>query len=178
MIAVGMDGGILNDIQRQPNGCLGGPPISQTFGIALTPDNQAFAARLKQALKRGPKRIDSPSELALQFNLNHPGSQITNQAAQKWLAGLTKPTPDKIQTLAAMLNVSAQWLRYGIPEARPAVAPATTAELRLESLTPSDVTLLQHYHRLSEHQQRLIADLVEQLALDRAMWVTSPEDPS
>lgn len=147
--------------------------------MAINPDNQAFAERLKQALTRGYKKIDSPSELALQFNLSHPGSQITNQAAQKWLSGVSKPTPDKIDTLAAMLNVSAQWLRYGIPETRPvASSVGKSAELSLDNLTASDRQLLQRYRLLSEHQQGLIADLVDQLALDREMWVNPPDSRS
>lgn len=145
--------------------------------MALNPDNQAFAERLKQALTRGSRKIDSPSELALQFNLSHPGSQITNQAAQKWLSGVSKPTPDKIDTLAAMLNVSAQWLRYGIPEARPAAKPLD-AESHPDTLTPGDLHLLQRYRLLSAHQKSLVTDLVEQLALDREMWLPSVDDRS
>lgn len=161
---------------QQPFGCLCHSPLSQTSGMGINPDNQAFAERLKQALTRGPKKIDSPSELALQFNLIHPGSQITNQAAQKWLSGVSKPTPDKIDTLAAMLNVSTQWLRYGIPETQPVASTARKlVELSIDNLTVSDRRLLQRYRLLSEHQQELIIDLVEQLALDREMWANSPD---
>lgn len=140
--------------------------------MARTPDNLAFAQRLKQALKRSPKKIETPSELALQFNLNHPGNQITNQAAQKWLAGDNKPSPDKIETLAAMLNVSVQWLRYGIPESRPAQRgqSSTKAATNNDAATPTESQLLGRYRLLSEHQQGLITDLIEQLALDREMW--------
>lgn len=144
--------------------------------MARNPDNQAFAERLKLALSRGPRKIDSPSELALQFNLSHPGSQITNQAAQKWLSGTSQPTPDKIDTLAAMLNVSAQWLRYGIPEARPAAKPLNTEFP--DTLTPGDQRLLQRFRVLSEHQKSLIIELVEQLALDRDMWLSAADDRS
>lgn len=144
--------------------------------MARNPDNQAFAERLKQALTRGPRKIDSPSELALQFNLSHPGSQITNQAAQKWLSGASQPTPDKIDTLAAMLNVSAQWLRYGIPEARP-TAKLQDTELP-DTLTPGDQRLLQRFRLLSEHQKHLVTELVEQLALDRDMWLPAADDRS
>lgn len=140
--------------------------------MARTQDNLAFAGRLKQALKRSPKKIATPSELALQFNLSHPGSQITNQAAQKWMAGDNKPSPDKIETLAAMLNVSAQWLRYGIPEPRAAQRESSSHRTATnhDAATATEMQLLDHYRLLSEHQQNLVADLIEQLALERKVW--------
>src|SRR5690242_15695098 len=82
-------------------------------------DNQEFSKRLKLALSRSPKAIDTAAELALQFNLRHPKAPITPQAAQKWLSGLAKPTSDKIETLATWLNVSTHWLQFGTsPEKR------------------------------------------------------------
>ncbi|WP_153145313.1 helix-turn-helix domain-containing protein [Dechloromonas sp. H13] len=145
--------------------------------MARTQDNLAFADRLKQALKRSPKRIETPSELALQFNLQHPGSQITNQAAQKWLAGDNKPSPDKIDTLANMLGVSVQWLRYGIPESRPAQRGSSSnrAATKQDAPTATELQLLNRYRLLSEHQQGLIAELIEQITLDREMWITPPK---
>ena len=140
--------------------------------MARTPDNLAFANRLKQALKRSPKKIETPSELALQFNLNHSGNQITNQAAQKWMVGDNKPSADKIETLAAMLSVSVQWLRYGIPETRPTQRGSSSAKAatKRDAPAPAELALLDRYRVLSEHQQGLVADLIEQLALDREMW--------
>ena len=61
-------------------------------------EKREFADRLKQALKRGPKKIKTPSELALQFGLR--GKSVTAQAAQKWLTGAAMPTPDKIAAKA------------------------------------------------------------------------------
>ena len=66
-------------------------------------EKQAFSLRLKQALKRSAKKIDTPTELALQFNLRHQNDSITVQAAQKWMTGKARPAVDKIETLAAML---------------------------------------------------------------------------
>jgi transcriptional regulator with XRE-family HTH domain len=132
-------------------------------------ETQAFADRLRQALKRSAKKMGTPSELALQFNLRHPGSQVTNQAAQKWLSGNSKPTPDKIETLAALCNVSAQWLRHGIVEACPHVPKPPAERAGMEPLTASEQVLLWRFRSLSPYQQELIADLLEQLSLNLEM---------
>lgn len=140
--------------------------------MARTDDNLAFAQRLKQALKRSSKKIETPSELALQFNLQHRGAQITNQAAQKWMAGDNKPSPDKIETLATMLNVSPQWLRYGIPEQRPAHQSPSLQKDATDRVAPTqeELRLLARFRLLSEHQRHLVVELIEQFALDREMW--------
>jgi len=140
-----------------------------------TDDNVAFSRRLKQALKRSDKKISSPSELALQFNLRHRGTQITNQAAQKWMTGANRPTPDKIVTLAVLLNVSAQWLRYGIPEIHVSNRQSLllNADARGKcSPTPEEFQLLLRIRRMPEHQRTLILDIVEQFALQQEMWRT------
>jgi hypothetical protein len=152
-------------------------------------ENLEFAGRLKQALKRFPKRVETPSELVLQFNLVYQGDPVTNQAAQKWLTGNSRPSPDKIKTLAQMCKVSEQWLRYGIPEIRPSalrlvsvtkvrqeVPPYTQPQPQTQSVLPGEAQLLTRYRTLSEHQRRLVADLVEQLALDWEMW-HDPDGP-
>lgn len=139
--------------------------------MAQTPDKLAFAARLKQAMKRSPKKIATPSELALQFNLRHRSGQITNQAAQKWLVGENRPSADKIDTLAEMFNVSAQWLRYGIPEALP--AKGRSLEAKSDALpypTEDELRFLNKLRSLSGHQRALVEDVVEQFALQQEMW--------
>jgi transcriptional regulator with XRE-family HTH domain len=136
-------------------------------------EKQEFAKRLKQALKRSSKKVETPAELALQFNLRHPNESISPQAAQKWLSGASRPTPDKIATLAAWLKVSAQWLRYGIAEkVQPATArpvsrkPATSRE----TFSEEEVKLIQRIRTLSAHQRYLVAETVEQFALGQEMW--------
>lgn len=138
-------------------------------------EKQAFSLRLKQALKRSPKKIDTPAELALQFNLRHQNESITAQAAQKWLSGLARPTPDKIETLAAMLSVSAQWLRYGIAEERPPVTAGSKAQSRNTPAaaiqpTADEIQLLGRIRILSEHRRNLVHEIVEQFALEQEMW--------
>jgi len=136
-------------------------------------EKQAFAQRLKQALKRSPKKVETPAELALQFNLRHPHEPITPQAAQKWLTGMARPTPDKIDTLASWLRVSAQWLRFGIAEkASPPVARAVHERIADDpvSLTADEIKLIARLRGLSEHRRYLVAEIVEQFALEQEIW--------
>lgn len=136
-------------------------------------EKNAFAERLKQALKRSRKKIETAADLALQFNLRHPNEPITPQAAQKWLAGKSHPTPDKIATLADWLNVSPRWLRYGFAEK---ARPQATRLLSKEPATSSDafstdeIALLQRIRSLTEHRRYLITQLVQELALEQEMW--------
>ena len=143
--------------------------------MPLTDEKHAFAERLRIALKRAPKSIETATALAHQFNLRHPNEPITTQAAQKWLTGKAKPTPDKVETLADWLSVSAHWLRNGPPPAplkkqvnatkRQSVSHANTA-----ALSEKESKLLTRLRQLSEHQVFLIAELVDQLAVEREMW--------
>jgi hypothetical protein len=134
--------------------------------MATNPETLAFAKRLKQALTRCPRQIRTPSELALYFNLNHAGQQVTNQSAQKWLEGHSKPTLEKMETLARLCRVSLQWLRYGIPD-NPVVP--MDAPVAVSGLLPAEQTLLEQFRSLSAYQRHLVAELVAQLALDWQM---------
>ena len=142
--------------------------------MATTDDKQAFATRLNQALKRSRKKISTPSELAVQFNLHYGGEPISPQAVQKWLSGQNRPSPDKIETLAAMLNVSAQWLRFGIPEAVPTTQRSSSARPATKPVapTPKEVQLIARLRSLPEHQQGLVVEIVEQFALQQEMWLS------
>ena len=134
--------------------------------MAPNPETLAFSKRLNQALTRCTRPIRTPSELALYFNLHHDGQQVTHQSAQKWLDGRSKPTPEKIETLARLCRVSPQWLRYGIPET-PVVSMG--APVIVPGLLPAEQTLLERFRSLSAYQRQLVGDLVAQLALDWAM---------
>lgn len=130
-------------------------------------EKQAFAKRLKQALRRSPKPVETPSELALQFNLRHPNEPITPQAAQKWLKGTARPTDDKIKTLAEWLGVSTTWLRFGVqvpgePPSKKRRRPTDEAA----AFTAQEVELIRFFRQLPEHRQRVLRDLIEDLTLD------------
>ena len=130
-------------------------------------EKQAFADRLKQALKRSPKKIETPSELALQFGLL--GKSVTAQAAQKWLVGTAMPTPDKIAALAQWLDVSEKWLRFGMTdEVQPPRRPAAMREPHQPSA--AEWTLLERLRLMPEARRKLVQDLIEQLSLDAEVW--------
>jgi len=135
-------------------------------------EKQAFAGRLKQALKRSAKKVETGTELALQFNLRHDDS-ISPQAAQKWLTGQAVPTPDKIEVLAAWLNVSIQWLRYGIAEERLSIANGKKVPKNKATVvqpTEDELKLLTRIRNLPEHRRYLVNEIVEQFSLEQEMW--------
>lgn len=132
-------------------------------------EKQAFAERLKLALRRSPRSVETPTELALQFNLRHPNDPVTPQAALKWLSGKAKPTADKMATLAEWLDVSVHWLSHGTPEARPHRAQAVTEEATT-TLSDEERALLTCYRRLSGRRQMIIKELVTELGLEQEVW--------
>lgn len=140
-----------------------------------TDEKLDFSKRLRLALKRSHKPIDSAAELALQFNLRHPNDSISTQAAQKWLTGKARPTEDKIETLAIWLNVSAHWLRYGPPNdvKQKQSMGARRVKFQTEkdtSLSEIEKKLVAQFRLLSAHQRHLIAELTEQLAIEQEIW--------
>lgn len=146
-----------------------------------TEENKAFANRLNIALKRATKGITTANDLATQFNLRHPNDPITSQAAQKWLTGKSKPTSDKIRTLAEWLHVSEHWLRFGPPDSAPRRVKAGAPNAALQNdiaapLSEKEAGLIARTRLLSEHQFFLISELVDQLAAEREMWARSDEE--
>ena len=141
--------------------------------MATNDEKQAFAKRLTLALKRSRKKIATPSELAVQFGLHYGGEPISTQAVQKWMSGRNQPSPDKIETLATMLNVSYQWLRFGIPETAPASKRPTSSKPSAKPVVPtlSEALLLSRLRSLPEDQQDLVTEIVAQFALQQEMWL-------
>lgn len=134
-------------------------------------EKKAFATRLKQALKRSSRRIETASELAIQFNLRHPAEPITPQAAQKWLTGSARPTVDKIKTLAAWLDVSEQWLRFGVTDMKRPRQPRQSQNAD-ETITPTseELELIGRLRRLSAYRRQLVEGVIEQFSLDQEVW--------
>lgn len=73
----------------------------------------AFSQRLAQELKRISLPIGSPTQIARAFNQHFSGPPVSAQTVRKWLLAEAMPTQPKLLALAAWLEVSAQWLRYG-----------------------------------------------------------------
>ncbi|WP_175768851.1 transcriptional regulator [Burkholderia cenocepacia] len=134
-------------------------------------EKKAFADRLKQALKRSPKPVETASELATQFNLRHRAEPITPQAAQKWLSGTARPTVDKIKTLSDWLDVSEQWLRFGVTDTRR--SRSTKGDTATgESIVPTaeELELLRRLRSLSAYRRQLVEGVIEQFSLDAEIW--------
>lgn len=74
---------------------------------------EAFAIRLQQAVQ-DQYQSSSPTLLAREFNLRWRGAPVTVAAVRKWINGGSLPTLDKLNLLATMLNVSVDWLRWGV----------------------------------------------------------------
>ena len=146
--------------------------------MASTADTIAFSARLKLALTRSRRKIETPSQLAQQFNLRYQGAPISKQAAQKWLAGESRPTPEKTAVLASMFNVSEQWLRLGVSDGEPRQAVVIATSATRSNTTPAELGLVTKFRQLSAHQQGLIADLVDQLTLEKRIWAQAGSEPT
>jgi transcriptional regulator with XRE-family HTH domain len=133
-------------------------------------DKKAFSERLRTALKRLPKSIETPTELAHFFNLKHENDPITPQAAQRWLQGTAFPKSDKLNTLAEWLDVPVHWLKNGPP---PPVKKSTAKRGQpgqTGQLTEKEARILSKLRTLSEHQVFIVAELVDQLAMEREIW--------
>lgn len=76
-------------------------------------EKKAFSQRLKQQLLEQNWPINSPTWLAREFNIRYNGHSISVQTASNWLSGTAIPSQDKLQILAAWLDISTQWLRFG-----------------------------------------------------------------
>jgi transcriptional regulator with XRE-family HTH domain len=144
--------------------------------MASLDDKKAFSERLTQALKRSGKDVSSATQLAMQFNLRHRNEPITAQAAQKWLRGKARPTSDKIETLAQWLNVSVEWLRFGVAGAytldtdQPAQQPQVHEKTQSLQVTSDEIVFLYEYRKLNPHQKRLLTDLVQELTFEQKVW--------
>lgn len=143
--------------------------------MAINQDNLEFADRLRQAISRLPNRVDTPAKLAIEFNLVH-NDAVTNQAVWKWLSGQSKPSRDKIETLARMCGVSAQWLRYGISESRSVQhsSPNPTATNQ-DVRNRTELQLLENFRLLTQVQQELLSGMAEQLAMNHRIWHTEQQ---
>lgn len=139
-------------------------------------DKKAFADRLKASLKRLPKSIETPTDLAHNFNLKSQSGPITAQGAQRWLQGTAYPKADKLETLAEWLNVSAHWLKNGPPPpAKKTLAGKRSQPAQPGQLSEKEARILTKLRSLSEHQVFIVAELVDQLALEREIWAETPE---
>ena len=72
-----------------------------------------FRDRLHHAVKAAGYRPNEHSLLTRHFNAAHDGPPVAVSSVFRWLNGDTLPAPDKLETLARLLNVTPAWLKEG-----------------------------------------------------------------
>lgn len=121
-------------------------------------EKSAFSHRLKQELAKRGWSTTSPTWLAREFNMRYSGPSVSVQTANNWLSGGAIPNQDKLQILAAWLEVSTHWLRFG----------ENTEPLKL--LNPSEIhcniqydltDLPQKIAQLTLQQKQIVYDVIE-----------------
>ena len=120
-----------------------------------------FAARLEQAMSAKSIRRSS-TELANLFNAEFDGKAVTIPTVSNWMHGWTMPTQDKLLVLAELLDTSAEHLRYGRHSEK--TLTLMNADGSETLLTTSQKQLVRKYISLNKVQQRLVNDLVGELA--------------
>ncbi len=120
-----------------------------------------FAARLEQAMTAKSIRRSS-TVLANLFNAEFDGKGVTIPTVSNWMHGLTMPTQDKLLVLAELLDSSAEQLRYGRHSEK--TLTLMNADGSETELTASQQQLVRKYISLNNAQQRLVSDLVGELA--------------
>ena len=124
-------------------------------------ENQAFADRLRQALK-GIGVRPSPAIVANEFNLRYWGKSITANTARNWLLGKSIPMQDKLRVLSEWLHVSADELRFGT--LTPAIK-SRGASLDSSALSMQDRDMLAKYITLSVNDRNTVCDVVQASAV-------------
>lgn len=139
---------------------------------------ESFALRLREALGRRGKQA-SATALEREFNLRYHGPPVSMHATRKWLQGHAVPTQDKLEVLAAWLDVPADWLRWGVSEdARTAYRRAAhnrpgqpSLPVRApETLVPHrerEYSLLQDWRLLEARNQKVVRSIIELLLDDQ-----------
>lgn len=120
-----------------------------------------FAQRLAVAMAAQSIK-HSPTVLANQFNTRFQGRAVTPHTARNWMLGKSLPTQDKLICLAKFLGTSAEQLRYGRHSEK--TLNIQNHDGSETELTESQQQLVRKYISLNLVQQRLVSDLVGELA--------------
>lgn len=120
-----------------------------------------FAQRLAVAMAAQSIK-HSPTVLANQFNTRFQGRAVTPHTARNWMLGKSLPTQDKMMCLANFLDTSAEQLRYGRHSEK--TLNIQNHDGSETELTESQQQLVRKYISLNLVQQRLVSDLVGELA--------------
>ena len=121
-----------------------------------------FAARLEQAMSAKSIRRSS-TVLAKLFNAEFDGKAVTIPTVSNWMHGWTMPTQDKLLVLARLLDTSAEYLRYGRHSEK--TLTLLNSDGSETELTGSQQQLVRKYIMLTASQQRLVSELVDEIAV-------------
>jgi hypothetical protein len=114
-------------------------------------------------LKKG--KTLSPTALARDFNLRWRGMPVTVNATRKWLMGEAVPTMDKIETLSSMLNVTADWLRWGDMSVQKPTKESYSSTLSFSngSMNESSKSFAQDFLLLNPAHRKVVTAIMEVL---------------
>jgi hypothetical protein len=122
----------------------------------LNPESQAFAARLRHAMKEAGLK-SSATHLADAFNMRYWGEGITPHAARNWMIGASIPKQDKLKTLSELLQISPHDLLFGPQTSSlPLNEPAQSQSLGL-----CDTEMLRQFMKLNAEHKRLVRHWVK-----------------
>lgn len=124
-------------------------------------EKEAFSQRLKQLLLAKNWPTNSPTWLAKEFNIRFSGNSVSVQTANNWLLGNAIPSQDKLQILAAWLNVSTHWLRFGETD----LSAQQDSNDNHKNLQLYMDDLPQKISKLTPKQKQIVYNLVEEFLL-------------
>lgn len=119
------------------------------------PECEAFAARLRQAMKDAGLKT-SATLLADAFNMRYWGEGITTHAARNWMFGVSMPKQDKLKALGEVLNISPQDLLFG-PQHDVHAARETQIS---DGMGLGDTEMLRQYLQLQPEHKRMVRQWV------------------
>lgn len=124
------------------------------------PEAKKFSERFRKALLDAGVP-QSPTVIAHEFNLRYWGKSVSLYAVRNWLLGQSMPTQDKLRALAQWLDLSPHELRFGPEQAMVHVVHESNP-LDAE-MTAADRAMMTRYLQLSQHQRKLVCDLIAEL---------------
>ena len=129
--------------------------------MVLADEKQGFSRRFKEATRKMRVNVDSPTQVAREFNLRYHGEPVTAQTIRKWLAGKALPSQDKIRALASWLEVTPQWLRFGEAERKEERGGAAKQDFASYEVEPAWV--LKKFELLDEPHKKMVLEVVRAL---------------
>lgn len=119
---------------------------------------QEFSKRLAEAMQ-AKGYAPRPGVLHKLFNSHYNGRSVAFSTASKWLRGIALPDQEKLEVLAAVLEIEPHVLRYG-------GGPRRVADSRLDwkEMTPEDAAACVAYLKLPPKRRGLVRDLLKALS--------------